>query len=570
MEGKVAINNVILTQLDSAYENLLVSAPAGSGKTSTALYWWAKRQRGKLIYVAPTRALNYEARSMLEEFGVKKIAVVNKDFAFSRLRIKESEAVVTTYFSLDAVIELIPAGAFIVLDEIHHASDPNVYTPVSRLLYELTSREVRVYAASATLNETSLATLSKWLRARVVKIEGEVGAPLEIVSWRPGRMPQCLESAVGKACYSREVPRAAAIAEHLARQGRKVLVFAPERAVVDLYANVLSRRGLRVVKLHGGLPRAEIEEGHRRLKEGDFDVAVGALIISEGINAPIDDVVLDVKRGEVRAETVAQVVGRAGRPGLSQSRRVHLIWLSEDDFTEIIEVAGTVEFSPPSEYNLARVSLYIYAKKRDLAAVAEFLEYTPYAALGLYSLQDLAQRAEATWQRLAERVLDGDGRLRPHYYYGALYFLHPDEVDALFLEDPRERLVELFNELYGYMVNKEAVLKYGMLSYYVYGDPAVRNAADYVARVLELGIIVMYRVRRPDIAKRLIDVANRHETGNLVEPKCRRAVKLALRRAGTPRGEPAEYVERVKKLTKDFSKRDKECVEKFLKVLLAR
>jgi len=570
MEGKFAVSRLILAQLDGTRENLLVSAPAGSGKTSTALYWWARRQKGKLVYVAPTRALNYEARSMLEQLGVKKVAIVNKDFAFSRLRIKSSEAVVTTYLSLDAVVELIPAGAFVVLDEIHHASDPNVYTPVSRLLYELSSKRIRVYAASATLNEPSLATLSKWLRARVVKIEEEVGAPLEIVSWRPGRMPYCLESAVGIACYSREVPRAAAIAEQLAKQGRRVLVFAPERAVVELYAGVLSRRGLRVVKLHGGLPRSEIEEGHRRLREGDFDVAVGALIISEGINAPIDDVVLDVKRGEVRAETIAQVVGRAGRPGLSQSRRVHLIWLSEEDFAEIIEAAGAVEFSPPSEYNLARVSLYIYAKKKDLSAIAEFLEYTPYAALGIYSLQDLAQRAEATWQRLAEHVLDGSGRLKPHYYYGALYFLHPYEVDALFLEDPRERLVELFNDLYGYGVDKEAVLKYGMLSYYVYGDPVVRSAADYIARILELGIVVMYRAGRPDIAKRLIAVANRHETGNLVEPACRRAVKLALRRAGTPRIAPAEFAEWVRKLTKDFSKRDKECVEKFLNILLSR
>jgi len=567
MEASFLVNSKIFEELDSS-DSLLVSAPAGSGKTATALYWWVQKRKGKLVYVAPTRALDYEARSILEQACPScRIAVVNKDFAFSRLRVLEAEAVITTYFSLDAVLELLPQAAFIVLDEIHHASDPSVYLPVSRLLYERPS--ARIYAASATLNEASLTVLSKWLRARVIKIEEQVGAPLELVSWRPSGRPQCLESAVGEVCYSREVPRAAAVAEHVAKQGRKVLLFAPERATVELYSRVLEQLGLRVVKLHGGLPKVEIEEGHKRLKAGDFDVAVGALIVAEGINAPIDDVVLDVKYGEVRPEVVAQVIGRAGRPMLSQYKRVHLIWLTEDDLREIINVAGTVEFAPPSEYELTRVALYIYAKRRDLAAVAEFLEHTPYAALGLYSLQDLAQRAEMAWRRVAERVLQDGHLLKPQYYYGALFLLHPDEVDALFLPDPRERLIEIYREVYNSYVKADIVLRYGLLSYYVYRDPEVRNAADYVARVLELGIIIMYKLRRPEGAKRLVEVANQHETGNLVEPSCRRAVKLALRRAGAPRGEPSEYIERALKLTEDFSKKDKECVEKFLKALFS-
>jgi len=266
------------------------------------------------------------------------------------------------------------------------------------------------------------------------------------------------------------------------------------------------------------------------------------------------------------------VIGRAGRPQLSQYRRVHLIWLTEDDLREIINVAGTVEFAPPSEYELAKVALYIYAKKKNLGAVAEFLEHTPYAALGLYSLQDLAQRAEVAWRKIADHVLQDGVRLKPQYYYGALYLLHPYEVDALLSPDPRKALLDLYVEVRGVYVDKEAVLKFGMLSYYLYNDPEVRNAADFISRTVELGIAILRdKMRKYEEAKRLIEVANQHETGNLVEPKCRRAVKLALRRAGSPRRNmtPAEYIERVQKVTEDFSKRDKECVEKFLKALFS-
>jgi len=182
-------------------DNVLVSAPTGTGKTVVAdwVVEHALEQGKEVIYTAPIKALsNQKFRDYCQLFGEEKVGLVTGDLVIRR---SAPCRVMTTEILRNMLLtgEEVPDLAAVVIDEIHFLDDRERGTVWEEVLIYLPP-EVRIVGLSATLS--NLQQFAGWL-------EEVRGSPVEVVLEEKRAVPLSFTIATKEAGLSdvNEMPR---------------------------------------------------------------------------------------------------------------------------------------------------------------------------------------------------------------------------------------------------------------------------------------------------------------------------------------------------------------------------
>jgi ATP-dependent RNA helicase SUPV3L1/SUV3 len=260
--------------------------PTNSGKTHHALQRLAASQKG--LYLAPLRLLAWEAAERLNEAGCP-----------TSLLTGEEHIPVEGARVISATTEMFPHDVYevVVIDEAQMVGDPDRGWAWLRALIRADTEELHVCAAPHA--EEFLVRMFTSLGDLVSVRHNERLVPLRPL---PDAVP--LD----------QLPE------------RSAVVAFSRTAVLRLKAEIESLHKKPCAVIYGALPPDVRREQARRVRSGECPFVVATDAIGMGINFPVDHVFLtEVTKYDgrmerpLRAEEVLQIIGRAGRYGLSQA-----------------------------------------------------------------------------------------------------------------------------------------------------------------------------------------------------------------------------------------------------------
>jgi len=168
-------------------KNILVSAPTASGKTliaTIAMLNYLSKNKGKIVYLSPLRALAAEKFSEFKkfesiDFGRKiKVQISTGDYESLDKGLEKSDVLILTNEKMDSIIrhgpEWIEDIGLVIADEVHLIGDQDRGQTLEVVLTKLKLLESKpqILALSATI--TNVDELAEWLESEVVENE-----------WRP-------------------------------------------------------------------------------------------------------------------------------------------------------------------------------------------------------------------------------------------------------------------------------------------------------------------------------------------------------------------------------------------------
>ncbi|MBT7371154.1 MAG: DEAD/DEAH box helicase, partial [Gammaproteobacteria bacterium] len=329
-------------------ENLLITAPTGSGKTLTAFLWTLNRfitgdlETGKtrVLYISPLKALNNDIRkNLLTPLAELKTQFEDAGEGFADIKVDTRsgdtdpdhrrrmlrhppEILITTPESINLLLSSQGGRSIlydidtVILDEIHGVVDSKrgVYlmSAVERLV--TLSGEFQRIALSATINP--LETVAQFVAG--YQLKGDVYQKREISILTSG----------AKKKYDIRIhyPEVAAnrgedekvwdyLAEDLLPQiheNNSTLVFVNSRALCEKLTFKLNAAAGRTVAYahHGSLSREIRTDVETRLKEGQLEAIVATSSLEMGIDiGALDEVILIQSPGSIASSI--QRIGRA-------------------------------------------------------------------------------------------------------------------------------------------------------------------------------------------------------------------------------------------------------------------
>ena len=259
--------------------------PTNSGKTYAALTRLAGAERG--TYLAPLRLLAWEALEQLEaEMRCPSELLTGEEY------LPRPGARVVC-----ATVEMLPPGRFdvVVVDEAQLIGNPQRGWAWVRALVTVNTDELHVCCAPQA--RAYLLELFRRLGDRVQVHEHQRLLPL---------------TASAGPCPIDDLP------------GRSAIVVFSRRDVLRLKAHLEETRKVKCAAIYGALPPDVRREQAARVRSGDCPFVVATDAIGMGLNLPVDHVAIPdltkfdgACRRELTPAEVRQIIGRAGRYGLS-------------------------------------------------------------------------------------------------------------------------------------------------------------------------------------------------------------------------------------------------------------
>ncbi len=362
---------------------LVIASPTASGKTLIAelgAISHLKRERGKVVYVTPLRALTTEKYSTFKEwepYGFK-VGMTSGEYDSQDNYLKDYDIVVTTYEKLDSLWRHRPSwlemADYFILDELHYLNDPTRGPVVESVAVR--AKRKGILALSATISNYQ--EISRWLNAEYVS-----------TPWRPVKLVEGVMYPSGKSYVvtfkdgttkrvKGDDPIEAYTMDSVSRGGQ-VLVFRNSRRNAEGTAksislkfkdseelNDLSREVLEVEDAgtneketlsslvrrgvayhHAGLSRGLREVIERGFRERKIKVIVATPTLAAGVNLPARTVIVgDIFRynrrvtgfrEEIPVMEYKQMVGRAGRPGFDTEGESIVVVRDRRNFERVFE-----------------------------------------------------------------------------------------------------------------------------------------------------------------------------------------------------------------------------------------
>lgn len=350
--------------LDGA--NLVISSPTASGKTLIALiatYLKVKRERKKVVYLAPLRALaseKYHEFGELQSLGVRTV-ISTGDFDSNGESLGRGDVIVLTNERFDSVMRhgvtwLHSVGLFIA-DEVHLAGSDSRGPTLEMILTKVMQMGLGAQLLSLSATISNAKEVAEWLNSRLVEI-----------NWRPVPLREGVYD-YGRLVFtdgeSREVTRssygpAIDVGIDAIKTGGQSLIFAgTRRRAVSLATRAaeitprllndtekemcgeaarrirnageetsLSKLLSEIVAKGSAFHHAGLDTEHRRVVEDYYKLRAIKLLAStptlaSGVNLPARRVVIaDITRYDVETAGNSQIpvleyrqmAGRAGRP----------------------------------------------------------------------------------------------------------------------------------------------------------------------------------------------------------------------------------------------------------------
>jgi len=260
--------------------------PTNSGKTHHALQRLAASTKG--LYLAPLRLLAWEAAERLNEAGCPTNLLTGEEF----IAVEGARVIAAT-------TEMFPPDVYevVVIDEAQMVGDPDRGWAWLRAMVQANTEELHVCAAPQA--ESFLLRMFAALGDQVSVEHNERLVPL-----RP--LPDAIP-------LDRLPERSA------------VVVFS-RTEVLRIKSEIEAVHKKPCAVIYGALPPDVRREQARRVRSGECPYVVATDAIGMGINFPVDNVFLvEVTKYDgrserpLKAEEILQIIGRAGRFGLSEA-----------------------------------------------------------------------------------------------------------------------------------------------------------------------------------------------------------------------------------------------------------
>lgn len=382
-------NRVQSATFDAIYgtdDNVLVSAPTGSGKTEIAILGIlrAKAQGARrIVYIAPMKALATEIVRKLEKILGERVCEFTGDMEISGREARQYGVFVSTPEKFEVVTRRhrnLFEGTLklVIIDEIHLLQDERgavLESIVCRIFryIEMEQRAIRIVGISATLpNVEDVASFIKAKRFfrfddtyRPVSLDvsllgvygdrrkdgrrSETAAPHNILDTCLEKVEELLAAGCQVLLFTHSRPDTVATAKHVARSlgaGKQ------DRLFDSGLFNELVAKGVGVH--HAGLPRHVRHTMERLFLEKQVRVLVCTSTLAWGVNLPANAVVIkgttyyDAQRcnfADISILDVIQIFGRAGRPQFDRTGKAVLITSRDklDTFTKLLTDKRPIE-----------------------------------------------------------------------------------------------------------------------------------------------------------------------------------------------------------------------------------
>lgn len=356
------MQSVVLPSLLQSDDHVVVAAPTASGKTVVAELAMVrelvkpKQQRGKILYLAPLRALTNEKevewQSLFHPLGFK-VYVVSGERELEPSKVKSADIIISTPEKWDSASRkhstthpFVRAVSVIVIDEVHLLDSDErggVLEALITRMKRITSGNVRIIALSATMPNVD--EVAAWIGAKreytYVFDESYRPVPLEAkVRWySPGknkfmdkyvRLYRAIDLIEPHLNYGQGLIFVATRSDTAQAAAKVVEVFKGKRKDFVTPESLELSRKLRnkllseVVSSGVGFHHAGLHREDRDLVEGGFraghiKVLVSTSTLAWGVNLParivvIRDVSNDAAGEDLSSLDILQMLGRAGRP----------------------------------------------------------------------------------------------------------------------------------------------------------------------------------------------------------------------------------------------------------------
>ena len=300
-------------------ESVIVQAATGSGKTHAYLIPILNAIDEDARYVqaivtAPSRELADQlyrvARQMRDNSGLN-IAIAHlaggsdRDRQIARFEQNKPQLVIATPGRLldfaDKKILLLDQVKNFVIDEADMTLDLGFLADVDKIAARL-PKDVVMSAFSATIP----VKLTNFLRKYMAK-------PEEIVIDNPAVIAPTIKNDlldIGSKDRKKIVYKLLTMG-----QPYLALVFANTKQMVDELADYLTKQGLKVAKIHGGITERERKRTLREVRAGQYQYVVASDLAARGIDLPGVSLVINYEIPK-DLEFIIHRIGRTGRNGL--------------------------------------------------------------------------------------------------------------------------------------------------------------------------------------------------------------------------------------------------------------
>jgi len=537
-DAKATLNSFqvkAIKMIEERDDNFIVVGPTGIGKTMIGVA--AILKYGKGFYLAPLRSLMREKyvefRSM---FPKSKIVITNKDYSIPRKQLKDADIRVLSPYKFIIYLDYLdPSDGVVVVDEIHKISeDPEMEAAVSAIK----SMGFRVVALSATVHESDIPKMSRWLNATAIVAEEERPVPLKFTEIKL-QLYGHLEVEKGGGYllkgsrYRSKNDVVAEIVKVLRERDPSgcVLVWTPTRNEADELAHAialrlptvlpgLSRHVIRscdhdstlshVIERGVGIHHGGLSSKNRELVEDLFakkklHTIVSCYTLSHGVNFPvrylITTTLFDFNSKPLDPSVFHQIAGRAGRPGLDEFGEVIVVTVGDLEsylLTKLLaERSSQIRSKLYNRWVLTKMAAQRIAFEHSVDGFVKFLKDTYYAQEhGMKGLEELKKLAEEALTTAVDAYFLAEGeRFYPKGRLEAIAAsmgLHPSEwrVSEPMIRKEYQETINQAGEaaLEATGVADRSVLdkiqEYGFLATYL-GSWKVRDVAEYIQTILD-------------------------------------------------------------------------------------
>lgn len=300
-------------------ESVIVQAATGSGKTHAYLIPILNAMDEDARYVqaivtAPSRELAdqlYRVARQLRDNSGLNIAIAHlaggsdRDRQIARFEQNKPQLVIATPGRLldfaDKKILLLDQVKNFVIDEADMTLDLGFLADVDKIAARL-PKDVVMSAFSATIP----VKLTNFLRKYMAK-------PEEIVIDNPAVIAPTIKNDlldIGSKDRKKIVYKLLTMG-----QPYLALVFANTKQMVDELADYLTKQGLKVAKIHGGITERERKRTLREVRAGQYQYVVASDLAARGIDLPGVSLVINYEIPK-DLEFIIHRIGRTGRNGL--------------------------------------------------------------------------------------------------------------------------------------------------------------------------------------------------------------------------------------------------------------
>lgn len=524
-------------------DNIIVSAPTGSGKT--IIGYSALLHHGKGFYLAPLISLMMEKYGELNKIlGDKyKVMVSNRDYRIPTSKFLQADFKILSpykFLTLFNEIDKNVHGKVIVVDEIHKMSND----PLFEATITLAKRKgFRIIGLSATLTETDINKLSNWLNAKIVrsskrpvklthtyiKVRTKGSSLIADENYTFNGKPLL---SIGDSFYSREeLAGYIGLRIHI-ETGKPVIIWSPTRNKVERIAKIVanslgenpkytsvvkalpaSNTSERLLKFtasrgvfihHGGLSATARDIVERAYKELG-GIIVTAYTLSHGVNIPgtyiIFSTIYDWRGELINPSVFHQVAGRAGRPGFDNYGVAITLVIDDAEeayyntmllMTHASEIEPKLLFSP---YNAVKMLLSVVNRSNISEAIEVLKDSFSYFKNPsdekvkeiMNILEDTVNFYKAVGGR--ESWVAMDMGLHPYEYNIIKIALSRKYEEAL------PEIIDIASTIHGIKVSRvyNDIMKFGFLAIWM-GNPQSRVVANTIQTTLESGVYFASRV----------------------------------------------------------------------------